>query len=131
MTERQILAAKLSLAFLWIFTGLTSLFFAPEIGYEILASGGVTGQLANFCVVSGALADIFIGLWVLSNKYQRLCFYVQVSIILIFTLLLTFIAPAFWLHPFGPVTKNIPVTVLIWVYYTDLQIERTHKQNAV
>ena len=118
MTQNQKLAAKISLAFLWIFTGLTSLFFAPDIGYEILERGGVTGQLADFCLVSGALADIFIGLWVLSNKFQRLCFFVQVGIILIFTLLLTIIAPAFWLHPFGPVTKNIPIMVLIWLIYS-------------
>lgn len=114
MTE----TAKFSLAFLWIFTGLTSLFFAPEIGYDILESGGVTGQLADFCVISGALVDIFIGLWVLSGKYQKLCAYVQASIILIFTILLTAIAPEFWLHPFGPVTKNIPVMVLIWLIYS-------------
>lgn len=118
MTEMQKLAAKLSLAFLWIFTGLTSLFFAPEIGYRVLEIGGVTGLLADFCVISGALADIFIGLWVLSNKFQRLCFYVQVGIILIFTVLLTVIAPEFWFHPFGPVTKNIPIIVLIWTTYS-------------
>lgn len=118
MTERQILAAKLSLAFLWIFTGLTSLFFAPEIGYDILASGGVTGHLADFCVTGGALADILIGLWVLSNKFQRFCFYVQVGIILTFTVLLTVISPVFWLHPFGPVTKNIPIIVLIWIIFS-------------
>lgn len=119
MTKNQLFVAKISLAFLWVFTGLTSLIFAPEIGYEILESGGVAGLLADFCVVSGALADIFLGLWVLSNKYQRLCFYVQVGIILIFTLLLTIIAPSFWLHPFGPVTKNIPIIVLIWATYSD------------
>jgi DoxX-like family len=119
MTKHQLLAAKLSLAFLWIFTGLTSLFFASEVGYEILESGGVTGPLAEFCVITGALADILIGLWVLLNKYQRLCFCVQVGIILIFTLLLTIIAPSFWLHPFGPVTKNIPIIVLIWATYSN------------
>jgi hypothetical protein len=118
MTQNQVLTAKLSLAFLWIFTGLTSLFFAPKIGFEILESGGVTGQLADFCLVSGALTDIFIGIWVLTNKFPRLCFYIQVGIILIFTLLLTIIAPAFWLHPFGPVTKNIPIMVLIWLIYS-------------
>lgn len=118
MTEKQILAAKLSLAFLWIFTGLTSLFFASEIGYQILKNGGVTSDLADACIISGALADLMIGIWVLSNKHQRLCFYTQVVLVLTFTLLLTIISPAFWLHPFGPMTKNIPILVLIWVYYT-------------
>jgi hypothetical protein len=118
MTNKQVLVAKLSLTFLWIFTGLTSLFFAPEVGYQILEEGGVTGAFADFCLISGALADIFIGLWVLSGKFKRFSFYTQVAIVSIFTVLLTIIAPLYWLHPFGPVTKNIPILVLIWVYYT-------------
>jgi hypothetical protein len=119
MTKNQLLAAKFSLAFLWIFTGLTSLFFAADIGYRILESGGITGQLADFCIMSGALADISIGLWVLSSNYQSLCMQVQIGMILTFTVLLTFIAPTFWLHPFGPVTKNIPIMVLIWATYSN------------
>jgi hypothetical protein len=118
MTSNQALAAKLSLAFLWIFTGLTSIFFAPEIGYQILESAGIDDALADVCVMGGAVADVVMGIWVLTNKYQRLCFYTQVGIILTFTVLLTIIAPAFWLHPFGPVTKNIPILVLIWIYYS-------------
>ena len=118
MTNRQKLIAKLSLAFLWIFTGLTSIFFAPEVGYEILETGGIAGSFANFCLVSGAVTDIVIGVWVLSNKKKRLCCYFQVAVILIFTLLLTIIAPSFWIHPFGPVTKNMPILVLVWVYYS-------------
>lgn len=118
MTSNQALAAKLSLAFLWIFTGLTSIFFAPEIGYQILESAGIDDALADLCVMGGAFADVVMGIWVLTNKYQRLCFYTQVGIILTFTVLLTIVAPAFWLHPFGPVTKNIPILVLIWIYYS-------------
>jgi len=120
MTNKQALVAKLSLTFLWIFTGLTSLFFAPEIGYQILEEGGVTGGAADFCLISGALADIFIGVWVLSGKLKRLSFYTQIAMISIFTILLTIIAPLYWLHPFGPVTKNIPILVLIWVYYAQV-----------
>jgi len=118
MTKNQILTAKLSLAFLWITTGLTSLFFAPEVGYQILETGGITGELADFCLIGGAVTDIGIGVWVLSNKLKRLCCYAQMIVILLFSVLLTFIAPSFWLHPFGPVTKNIPIIVLIWASYS-------------
>ena len=118
MTNSQKLVAQLSLASLWIFTGLTSFFFAPEVGYEILETGGITGRFADFCLVSGAMTDIVIGVWVLSNKQKRLCCYTQMTVILIFTLLLTIIAPSFWIHPFGPVTKNLPILVLVWIYYS-------------
>ena len=54
MTNIQNIITKLSLTFLWVFTGLTSLFFAPEVGYQILDERGITGCFADFCVISGA-----------------------------------------------------------------------------
>ncbi|MCI2284376.1 hypothetical protein L3081_14515 [Colwellia sp. MSW7] len=48
--DNLIKAAKYSLAFLWIFTGLTSSYFSPEIGYEILTSANITGSLADIAV---------------------------------------------------------------------------------
>jgi hypothetical protein len=31
------------------------------------------------------------------------------------TLLATLIHPAWWLHPFGPLTKNLPIAAILWV----------------
>ena len=105
--------AKYSLAFLWLFTGLTSIYFSPEVGYEILASARITGLMADVSVYAGAALDILIGLWLLTSIKIRLCCIIQVVIIAVYTVLLTFIEPSFWLHPFGPITKNIPIVVLI------------------
>lgn len=118
MTTNQQIAAKLSLAFLWIFTGLSSLFFAPEVGYQILETAGITDELAGLCLIGGALTDIGIGIWIISGKLKRLCCYTQILVIFIFSVLLTFIAPSFWIHPFGPVSKNIPIIILIWATYS-------------
>jgi hypothetical protein len=107
-------AAKYSLAFLWIFTGLTSVYFSPEIGYEILANANVTGALADVSIYAGGILDIILGLWLITSVKTKLCCIVQVSIISIYTVLLTFIDASFWLHPFGPITKNIPIVVLIF-----------------
>ena len=106
-------AAIYSLSFLWIFTGLTSLFFKPGIGYEILANAGITDTLANIAVVGGGALDIALGVWLLTSFKTKLCFTVQLSVIATYTLLLTIIDASFWLHPFGPLTKNIPIVVLI------------------
>lgn len=118
MTATQTLCAKYSLVFLWLMTGFTSLFFAPELSYEILREGGITATLADACLLAGALADIVIGLWLLSGRYQRGCYYSQIGIIVVFTLLISLLMPAYWLHPFGPVSKNVPILVLIWLYYS-------------
>jgi hypothetical protein len=108
-------AAKYSLAFLWIFTGLTSIYFSPEVGYEILASASITGLMADLSVYAGGTLDILIGLWLLSSIKIRLCCIIQVVVIVLYTVLLTFIDMSFWLHPFGPITKNIPIVVLIFL----------------
>ena len=110
-------AAKYSLAFLWIFTGLTSVIFSPEIGYEILANANITGSLAEVAIYAGGILDLILGLWVITSIKTRLCCIVQVSVIALYTVLLTFIDTSFWLHPFGPITKNIPIIVLIAYVY--------------
>ncbi len=107
--------AVYALAFLWIFTGLTSIFFSPEIGYQILASASINGLLADVFVYAGGGLDIALGLWLLSSVKRAECCAAQIALIVLYTVLLTFIEPNFWLHPFGPITKNIPIIVLIFI----------------
>ena len=116
--DTLITSAKYSLAFLWIFTGLTSIFFSPDIGYEILSNAKVTGSLADTAIYAGGMLDIILGLWLMTALKTKLCCIVQVTVIVLYTLLLTLIEASFWLHPFGPITKNIPLIVLIAYVYT-------------
>ncbi|NRB42200.1 MAG: NAD-dependent dehydratase, partial [Pseudomonadales bacterium] len=88
MPDKQLLLARLSLSFLWIFTGLTSCFFAPELGYEILAKAGITGWQAQGSVLAGSILDIGLGLWLLSGKALVLCYRLQLIVIVVFTVLL-------------------------------------------
>jgi len=113
---------KFSLSFLWIFTGLTSLYFARDTGYEILAKGGVEGLVADVFVFGGGVLDIIIGIWLVSGFYLRQCCKIQILIIIVYSILLTFIDPTYWLHPFGPLTKNIPILVLILVLFNHKEL---------
>ncbi len=117
MTSGIYFAARLSLAFLWVFTGVTSVFFAKEIGYKVLASGGITGALADLSIMSGSILDVAIGIWLLLGKRLKLCYLVQIVVVVSYTLLLTVIDPNYWVHPFGPLTKNIPLLVMIYYLY--------------
>lgn len=111
-------AAIYSLAFLWIFTGLTSIFFSPEIGYQILVGANINATLADISVIGGGALDIALGLWLLTSFRIKLCCLIQVAVIVSYTVLLTFIDASFWLHPFGPITKNFPILVLIIIVYS-------------
>jgi hypothetical protein len=112
------LAARLSLSFLWIFTGITSAFFSLEYSYELLENSGITGTLASFSIYSGSLLDVVIGVWLITGKRLKLCYQIQLLVVVLYSLLLTIIEPNFWVHPFGPLTKNIPILVMIYYLYT-------------
>jgi len=109
--------ARYSLAFLWLFTAISSVFLAPEIGYGILKSAGIVGLLADLLVIGASLLDVALGIWVLSARSHRYCCICQIGLIIIFTILLTLIDASFWIHPFGPLTKNLPIIALILMIY--------------
>ena len=119
MTHQQKLAARVALSALWIFTGITSAFLSPEIGYEVLAKGGVTGGHAALLIYLGSGLDIAIGIWLIIGKSLRCCYLIQLALIVCYTFLLTYFDYTYWLHPFGPLTKNIPIIILIYFLYSE------------
>jgi hypothetical protein len=121
------LAVRFSLAFLWLFTALTSVFFAREEGFEILARGGISGVLAEVSIYSGSLLDAIIGIWLLVGRRLDRCYLIQLWVIICYSILLTIIDADFWLHPFGPLTKNIPILILVYLFYS---YERAKVNNA-
>ncbi|WP_223670876.1 DoxX-like family protein [Kangiella shandongensis] len=110
-----LLTSKLTLAALWIFTGLTSVFFYPELGFNIITEAGFEPNTAELLIYCGSTADIAVGVWVLSSWKVRFCSFVQVGFIITYTILLTLFDASYWLHPFGPITKNFPILVLILI----------------
>lgn len=105
--------ARLALAFVWLATALVSISSGRQIGYDVLASAGIVGSLAEICLYGGAALDLLLGLWMLSSWKRLVCLRLQVGVVLLYSLLLTLIEPGFWAHPFGPLTKNLPVLALI------------------
>lgn len=110
---------RLSLAFLWIWSGLVSIFFFPqEQSYQFLAASGITGTAAPVMLYGLAVMDIVLGIATLLAYRIRPLIIFQLSIIFLYTLTITFTLPEFWLHPFGPVLKNIPLLATLLVYLT-------------
>lgn len=120
--------AKYSLAFLWISTAIVSTFISPEFGFDLLAKADVEGLLAELFVYGGSLVDLLIGLWIVSGKALKSCCWFQMAMIIFYSVLLTMIDAAFWLHPFGPLTKNIPILVLIGIIYREQNIDNFSNQ---
>ncbi len=110
--------ARYSLALLWVFTGLTSTFFDYQTGYELLINFGFDGPTTRALIYSAAILDIGLGFWILSNRKMKLCYVIQIVVIASYTILLTIIEPSYWLHPFGPVSKNLPIIMLILILHS-------------
>ena len=113
--SRYLLLCRWSLSFLWIFTALTSLVWGRDIGYEILSHQHIAGVLADACIIAGSFIDVVFGIWLLTNYHLRLSYKLQIAVILTYSILLSVIEPSFWLHPFGPLTKNIPILALLFL----------------
>lgn len=102
-----------ALSMVWVFTGITSIFLAPNIGYQVLQQANITGTMADICVIGGGFLDIALGLWLITQRKIEWCCVAQITVIVTYTAILTLIDSSFWLHPFGPITKNFPIVVLI------------------
>jgi uncharacterized protein YbjT (DUF2867 family) len=110
---------RLSIAFLWIWSGIVSIFFFPaEQSYQFLEASEITRDVAPIMLYGLAIMDIILGLATLFVYRIRPLILFQLTIIFLYTLAITFTLPEFWLHPFGPVLKNIPLLATLLIYLT-------------
>ncbi len=112
---------RLSIACLWIWSGIVSIFFYPhELSYRFLSATGITGTAAPLALYGLALFDVGLGIATFLSFRPRRLIPLQLIIVALYTLTITIALPEFWLHPFGPVLKNIPLLIALLVY---LQLE--------
>jgi uncharacterized protein YbjT (DUF2867 family) len=107
---------RLSIALVWIVTGIVSLGLYPvQDSYALLARVGITGLLAPLMLYGAALLDLAFGIAILVMSQRRWLWLAQIAVILFYTALITWRLPEFWLHPYGPLLKNLPMLAAIWL----------------
>lgn len=103
---------RLSIGFLWIFTGIVSAFFYPIAeSYKLLAATGISGIWAPIMLYSAAALDGMLGIATLVAYRIRLVVGLQLLLMVGYMIMISWALPAFWSHPFGPMTKNLPLIV--------------------
>jgi nucleoside-diphosphate-sugar epimerase len=109
---------RVSLAAVWLVAGAVSMGIYPvEESYVLLARVGITGSLAPIALYGAAAMDITFGLGTLFLRNRRLLWIAQVTLIVIYMVAITLFLPEFWLHPFGPLIKNLPILAVILLLY--------------
>ena len=107
---------KYSLALLWISTGLISMFGYPTVSsYAMLQQVSIPTYLMPITLYGASLLDIALGVAMFISYQLRLVLLAQILTIITYSIIISFGLPELWLHPFGPVTKNIPLLVVTWM----------------
>ncbi|MBI1207581.1 MAG: NAD(P)H-binding protein [Azospirillum sp.] len=110
------LPLRLSLALLWIASGVVSLGLWPTTdSLDLLARVGLTGSPAWATLIGASLLDILVGIALLLGWRPVLVGTVQLVMLAGVSLIILIGLPEFWLHPFGPVIKNLPIGIAILV----------------
>jgi len=105
-----------AIAFVWIYTGLISAFVYPVAeSFAMLRAVGLDSWMLPLSLYGAALLDVAMGLSIVLRYRVWLLGIVQIAIITAYTKIITVFLPEFWLHPFGPVTKNLPLVISILI----------------
>lgn len=105
-----ILLIRLTLAALWLASGLLGLFTPSSHFTQGIA---IPPILATTAARMSALADLGIAVALIRNLAPKPTARLQLALVAACTLGLTLIAPQFWPDPYGTILKNLPVLALI------------------
>jgi uncharacterized protein YbjT (DUF2867 family) len=109
---------RFSIAAVWLWTGLVSLALYPRASsYELLARTGAPEPLFALLLYGAAALDLALGAATLLLRRRRVLWLLQLALILGYTLIITVKLPEYWLHPYGPVLRNLPLMAAIYVLY--------------
>jgi hypothetical protein len=105
-----------TIAALWIWSGVVSLgLFPMDESHALLARTGMPDSMQQPALWSAGALDLLMGLSVLMFPRHALVWSLQIVLVLVYTIILSIWLPEYWLHPFGPVSKNLPLLAAMYM----------------
>ena len=112
------LLLRCSIAAVWLTAGVVSAGVYPLAdSVALVETTGASPSLSTALVFLGAGIDLVLGLATLLLRRRRALWLLQIAVITGYTIIISWWLPEFWLHPFGPVVKNIPLMAVIYLMY--------------
>ena len=109
---------RFSVAAVWIWTAIVSFGLYPvEDSYALLAAVGVPAALRPLMLYGAAALDAGFGVATLVLRRRRPLWLAQMALIVGYTIIISVKLPEFWLHPYGPLLKNLPMLAAIYLLY--------------
>jgi len=106
---------RMGVVFVWLATAAVSLWEFNGQSMALLAKAGITGhRLATILIAVGAGADVLVGIAMALWPSRRI-YLTALWLMLAMTAVASVLDPSLWLHPLGPLTKNVPIAAALWV----------------
>lgn len=109
-----------SVAAVWIWTAIVSLGLYPiQDSLALLQRTGIPAVLAPAALYGAAVLDLAFGVLTLAwrRRWAHWLWLAQMALILGYTAIITWRLPEQWLHPFGPISKNLPMLAVLLLFY--------------
>ena len=104
---------KLVLALMWLVSGLVGFFTGPRLATAALAAAGLGGEWTMPVVWITCLIDLALVAVILTDKRGKRATVAQLTVITLYTIVLTIALPQLWLDPLGPLLKNLPILAAV------------------
>ena len=112
---------RVALAAVWLWTATVSAGLFPiDQSLALLQAVGASAAMAPWLLWGAVGFDLVLGLATLLAPVRwrvRLVWPLQLALMALYTVILSWRLPDFWLHPFGPLSKNLPMAAaiaLVW-----------------
>jgi hypothetical protein len=104
-----------SLVFVWLATACASVWELDGQSTALLAAAGLHDPAwMRLLILGGAAADALLGLAIAVRPSRRV-YLAALGWMVGMTLVATVLLPGLWLHPLGPLTKNVPIAAALWL----------------
>ena len=105
---------RISLVLVWLVTALVSVLEWSGQSTDLLRQAGLhNGLLINTSIAAGVVVDALLGL-LLWLRPRRQTYALAMIGMLLMTTIATLLLPSLWLHPLGPLLKNLPIAAALW-----------------
>lgn len=111
-----------SLALMWIATAYFSL-TQQDVSLDLLGRCGIHGTAATIALYAAVTLDLLLGLLTLWRPTRTL-WLAQIILVTVYTVIITLRLPEFWVHPFGPLLKNLPIVAMLLYLYALTPVNR-------
>lgn len=122
MNQKVLNWLKAGVVCIWFTEGLfPKLLFQQSLEIDVVAGWGFSAETASMMIRAVGLGQIAsAGLLLgLRGRLLEWLYLAQLAALLLLPLMVTAQLPLMWFHPFGPLTKNIPIIISTFVLWRE------------